>query len=171
MSAANVVLLILNVLDKIKINIGSVFTGQAQPYDKIFSIGTLPEMKAYLLQLVAAAGAAIQLLQNKQVSKAVAAVQDYLFQNYHLNKLTLTGVAQDFFLNPSYLSRIFKQATNMTFVEFLTKIRMEKAIKLLKETDLKVYQIGERVGITDPHYFSICFKKYTGMSVNDYRKA
>jgi two-component system response regulator YesN len=47
---------------------------------------------------------------------------------------------------------------------------MEKAMKLLRETDMKAYQIAEHVGIVDPHYFGICFKKYTGVSVNDFKK-
>jgi two-component system response regulator YesN len=48
---------------------------------------------------------------------------------------------------------------------------MDLAVSLLGQTDLKAYEIAERIGIQDPHYFSICFKKYTGMSVNDYRKS
>jgi two-component system response regulator YesN len=47
---------------------------------------------------------------------------------------------------------------------------MKKAEKLLRETDLKGYQVGEKVGIKDSHYFSIIFKKYTGISINNFRK-
>lgn len=74
-------------------------------------------------------------------------------------------------MNASYLSRIFKQETGFTFVEYLTKIRMDKAIKLIKETNLKAYQVADEVGISNPHYFSICFKKWTGVSINDFKKA
>jgi two-component system response regulator YesN len=70
----------------------------------------------------------------------------------------------------SYLSRIFKQETGHNFVEYLTAMRMEKAVKLLKETDMKSYQVAEAVGIVNPHYFGICFKKWTGMSVSDFKK-
>lgn len=62
-----------------------------------------------------------------------------------------------------------KKETGQTFVEYLTNIRMKKAENLLKNTDLKGYEVGEQVGITDAHYFSILFKKFTGMSMNQYR--
>ena len=91
-------------------------------------------------------------------------------QNLSNSEISLSNSAKEFFLNVSYLSRIFKQETGQTFVEYLTKARMEKAIKLLKETDLKAYQIAENVGIVDPHYFGICFKKYTNMSINDFKR-
>ena len=47
---------------------------------------------------------------------------------------------------------------------------MERAIMLLRTTDLKAYKIGESFGIPDAYYFSTCFKKYTGKSIRDYRK-
>jgi two-component system response regulator YesN len=58
----------------------------------------------------------------------------------------------------------------MSFVAYLTNLRIRKAAALLRETDLRSYQIGERVGIPDPHYFSHVFKKMTGMSVSEYRE-
>ena len=47
---------------------------------------------------------------------------------------------------------------------------MEKAIQLIMGTDMKAYQIAEAVGIPDAYYFSSCFKKYTGMSIRDYKR-
>ena len=46
---------------------------------------------------------------------------------------------------------------------------MEKAIKLIGSSDVKVYEIAERVGILDPHYFSLCFKRFTGINITDYK--
>ncbi|HYH01502.1 MAG TPA: response regulator [Bacillota bacterium] len=109
-------------------------------------------------------------MHHKKVNTVIREVQEYLQKNYADSAISQASVAKLFYLNPSYLSRIFKQAVNQTFVEYLTRIRMEKAMQLLKETDLKAYQIAEMVGIDDPHYFGLCFKKYTGMSVNDYKK-
>ena len=62
-----------------------------------------------------------------------------------------------------------KKETGQTFVEYLTQLRMKKAELLLKQTDLKGYEIGEQVGIPDPHYFSVLFKKHIGRSMNEYR--
>ncbi|MNP57431.1 putative response regulatory protein [compost metagenome] len=75
-----------------------------------------------------------------------------------------------FYLNPSYLSRTFKKEVGTNFIEYLTTVRVERAISLLKEQDLKAFEIAKAVGISDSNYFSTCFKKYTGVSVSDYRK-
>lgn len=109
-------------------------------------------------------------MRNNKISKIIQDVQHYLNEHYHNQELSLVTVAKVFYMNPSYLSRIFRQEVHQTFVEYLTEIRMEKAMQLLKTTDLKAYQVAEAVGINDPHYFGICFKKYTGLSVCDYKR-
>ncbi len=82
----------------------------------------------------------------------------------------MKGTAEKFFLNPSYLSRIYKKRMGESFKERLFNLRMEKAVILLKSTDMKVYEVGSQVGIEDPNYFSLCFKKYMNMSVSEFRK-
>ena len=79
-------------------------------------------------------------------------------------------MAAKFYVNPSYLSRIFKDFYGVSFIEYATKLKMEKAICLLRETDAKGYEIAEKIGIKDPKYFSFCFKKYTGQTINEFRK-
>ncbi|MCL2864506.1 MAG: response regulator [Lachnospiraceae bacterium] len=91
----------------------------------------------------------------------------YLDKNYADSGLNLTYVAGEFGFNSSYLSRKFKEKANMSFVEYLTKVRMEKACQLAKEGEL-MYITAERVGIPDPNYFGKCFKKFKGMSYSEY---
>ena len=69
----------------------------------------------------------------------------------------------------SYFSSIFKQETGTTFVEYLTKVRIDKACELLRCTNSRTAEIGEQVGYSDPHYFSATFKKVMGQSPKDYR--
>lgn len=59
----------------------------------------------------------------------------------------------------------------ITFIDYLTKVRIRKAIDLLFEEDLKMYEIAEKVGYTTQHYFSNVFKKITGVSPAEYRKS
>jgi len=56
-----------------------------------------------------------------------------------------------------------------TFIEYLTRLRMDKARQYLKTTDLRSQDIAERIGYTDAHYFRYLFKKSTGMSPREYR--
>lgn len=168
--ASGILSVILNVIAELEISISDVFPN-SQPFEQVFKIHTLPEMREYLLKLSENAITIILSTQNKKVNQAIEDIKDYIHNNMADPEMSLSHTAKKFYMNVSYLSRIFKQETGYTFVEYLTKVRMEKAIKLLKETDLKAYQVAESVGISNPHYFSICFKKWTGISVNDFKKS
>lgn len=168
--ASGVVSVILNVIIELEINILDIFP-KGQPFEQVFKIDTLPEMRKYLLSLSESAMDTILSMQNRRVNQVIEDIKNYVHENISNPEMSLSHCAKKFFMNASYLSRIFKQETGYTFVEYLTRIRMEKAIKLLKETDLRAYQVAGAIGISDPHYFSICFKKWTGVSVNDFKKA
>ncbi|MCR4787180.1 MAG: response regulator [Lachnospiraceae bacterium] len=94
-------------------------------------------------------------------------IKKYVEENFTDSKLNLAFVAQQFGFSSSYLSRKFKQDTGVNFVEYLTDLRMKKAIKLAK-SNYKMFVTASEVGIPDPNYFGRCFKKYTGMSYSDY---
>lgn len=168
-SVSYIVAAVLNVITEAGIPSADVF-GPGQPFEAVFRLDTCPELREYLGGVIVSAADAIESLQSRKVNRVVRQVREYILQNLSDSALSLSGTARAFYLNGSYLSRIFKQETGQTFVEFLTKARLEKAIRLLRETDLRSYQIAEDIGFTDPHYFGICFKKFTGMSVNDYKK-
>jgi two-component system response regulator YesN len=106
----------------------------------------------------------------KKLNKLIDDISKYMQENLGDNELSLSKIAQVFFINPSYLSRVFKKETGINFMDYLTKLRIEEAKILLKNTDLMAYEIGERVGIPDSSYFSTCFKKYTGLSISKYKK-
>lgn len=101
---------------------------------------------------------------------SIREVLAYLDANFRDPGLTLQSAADHFFINPSYLSRAFKQDTGKTFVEYLTGLRVEEAARLLMHGDLRSYEAGERVGIPDAKYFGVCFKKYKGLTLAEFRK-
>lgn len=73
-------------------------------------------------------------------------------------------------MNPSYFSTLFKKKTGMNFISFLQNVRIEKAKELLVNTNLKLYEVSESVGIANDKYFCRLFKTCTGMTPTDYRK-
>ena len=95
---------------------------------------------------------------------------DYMEKNYGDPELGLNLVCSHLNISTSRFSAIFKQATGTTFMEALTGIRMQKAKELLEHTDLKNYEIAERVGFSDSHYFSVAFKKTTGKTPTEYAR-
>ena len=95
---------------------------------------------------------------------------DYIRNNYMDTELSLNSICSYLNISTSYFSTIFKDITGETFVEALTRTRMEKAKELLENTTLKNYEIAEKVGFSDPHYFGISFKKMTGKTPTEYAR-
>ncbi|MBE5968012.1 MAG: response regulator [Lachnospiraceae bacterium] len=98
-------------------------------------------------------------------------VIQYLKENFSKNYLSLKIVAEKFFVSQSYLTRIVKQKTELSFTDYLNKLRIHMAIKLLmdKEKTYTMKEISDMVGYNSQHYFSRAFKNYTGVSPNQYR--
>ncbi|CUX36056.1 helix-turn-helix domain-containing protein [Clostridium sp. C105KSO13] len=95
---------------------------------------------------------------------------DYIKENYSDPALSLNQICNYLNISTSRFSSIFKEATGKTFMEVLTSVRMERAKQLLRQTSLKNYEIAEKVGFSDPHYFSIAFKKMTGRTPKEYAR-
>lgn len=129
----------------------------------------LPELKIMLEQHVRGVTRIIQAKRQAKEGNLIDQVKVYLEENMGNSEVGLASTAMAFFVSPGHLGRLMKKETGQTFVEYLTQSRMKRAEMLLKQTDLKGYEIGERVGISDPHYFSVLFKKNTGRSMNEYR--
>jgi len=69
------------------------------------------------------------------------------------------------------LSILFKRELKINFVDYLHKIRIQKAQELLKNQNLKTYQVANMVGFSNEKYFSQLFKKYTGLTPTQYRES
>ena len=91
-------------------------------------------------------------------------------ERYYDPELSVVTVSGEIGVSPNYLSALIKKTTDSTFVELLTKKRIEKAKELLLCTSKKIREITEECGYRDQHYFSYCFKRATGVSPNQCRK-
>lgn len=78
-------------------------------------------------------------------------------------------IADKVFLHPVYLSKIYKSETGESLGDYIIRMRMEKAVYMLKSTNKKIYEITSELGYQNPQYFSKIFKKYYGMTPNEYR--
>jgi len=81
----------------------------------------------------------------------------------------LESLCESISVSPEYFSTTFKKETGVSFVQFLTGARLEKAKELLRTTDEKSYEIASKVGFSDPNYFSFSFKRNVGLSPSQYR--
>jgi len=94
----------------------------------------------------------------------------YVAQNFSKENLSLKDISSHVHINPTYFSMIFKKEKGINFSEYLFEYRMHKAMEIIRNSDKKIYEVGEEVGYSNSQYFSVCFKKFTGMSPLEYRK-
>lgn len=136
---------------------------------KVLTLEKYLDIEIIVINVVEKACALItEVLSNKNNSTVVQ-IKSYLDENFSNSGLTLKMVADKFYINSSYLSRIFKKGTDISFSDYLIKIRIENATLMLQLQDYKAYQLAQMVGIPDPNYFVKCFKKITGISFAEYK--
>lgn len=100
----------------------------------------------------------------------VQAARKYIYANYQDRNLDLGQVARAVGCNSSYISRIMKQELGISFKDFLTRLRISQAVRLMGDRELSINQIAEKVGYSNQHYFSAAFKNCQGMSPSEFRK-
>ncbi|QBD85308.1 response regulator [Clostridium tetani] len=95
----------------------------------------------------------------------------YIKENFSNNEISLNLVAQQFYISQSYLTRVIKQKTGVSFTDYLNKLRINMAKKLLTDNnnDYTINDISNMVGYSSQHYFSRAFKNYMEISPKNYR--
>lgn len=114
----------------------------------------------------------IRLRDNSSRNKymeLITAAQKIILENFQNNEFSMNQAAAMVNLSPGYFSTLFRQETGMSFVEYLTGIRLEKAKALLMCTNMRSSEIAYEVGYKDAHYFSYIFKKVCGCTPKEYR--
>ncbi|NRT92319.1 response regulator transcription factor [Clostridium beijerinckii] len=101
---------------------------------------------------------------------SIEQIKKFIVKNISNRDLSLKLVAEYFYVNPSYLSRIFKEKTDETFSEYIVNTKVKIVTEMLKNPNAKAYEISKKIGIDDPNYFSNWFKKCTGLSIKEYKK-
>lgn len=122
-----------------------------------------------LYELYSSYQAALQKV-NSNVDSLVLEVRQYIEQNYADCELSLVKIADHFNINHCYLTSVFKKKFDINLYDYIIRIRMENAARLIMGSDLKNYEIAEATGYKNPQYFSISFKKYYNCTVTQYRE-
>ena len=161
--------LCLSYVSEMEKNIEDVFGNKFSPYSEINHIGTLEEIQQWLFSIYEKV---IDYMDTNKRSKSrvlVKKVKDYIDDSLQDTELDLGKISGVFYMNSSYIRKIFKSEMGITISEYITKARMQKAKELLAgNADIAISQIAEVTGYSDACYFSKCFKKYTGMSPSKY---
>lgn len=127
------------------------------------------ELSAYIRRILEAAMELRDRESDNQSRRILKKALEYIEDNYQQESLSLNSAANEVGVSANYFSAIFSQAMQLTFVEYVTQKRMEKAKKLLRQTEKHSGDIALEVGYKDPHYFSFVFKKTQGCTPREYR--
>ena len=131
--------------------------------------GSGANIDAYMLELLGRALALRDRENENQGKHVLKKGLKYIEENFSEESFSLNSVAGAIGVSSNYFSSIFSQEMQITFIEYVTKKRMEKAKKLLSQTQLHSSEIAGEVGYKDPHYFSFVFKKTVGCTPREYR--
>ena len=132
---------------------------------------SMEELTAYIRNLLEKA---MELRDQESVNRSKTVLKralEYIEENYTKDTVSLNEVASTVDVSANYFSAIFSQEMEMTFTEYITKKRMERAKLLLRQTEKHSGEIAVEVGFRDPHYFSFVFKKTQGCTPREYRSS
>ena len=126
------------------------------------------EQEGFLLQVMENVTLLLQEEQNPAGSALIGQIKRLIDEQY-MEQISVTSLAGQVHLTPTYLCVLFKQSTGLTINEYLTGERIRHAKELLRQPDVRLYDICYRVGYLSPSYFSKLFKRQTGMPPSEYR--
>ena len=138
--------------------------------EKIQNVHTVEDMRKVLQKVLSDTLARRDEISGSKYAHVIDWAERYVNTHYMSEDISLNSVAEYVNMNPSYFSSVFRKEKGITFVEYLTRVRLERAKELLLCSSLKISEIAYKVGYNDPQYFSHLFKKYNQCSPKDYRQ-
>ncbi len=138
-----------------------------KPVELMDCFTTLMEFKQFSINMVSDLYADLRsskVINNKEINKAIS----YIKENY-AKEISLSSMAKELNFSPNYLSSLFKQETSYRFIEFVNRVRVEEAKKYLRNTNMKVYEVAQKVGFSNMPYFCTVFKEITGLTISEFK--
>ncbi|GAA3407868.1 helix-turn-helix domain-containing protein [Paenibacillus hodogayensis] len=145
------------------------FFKDASPYQSLVGQRSLSAIDGWFETFIAELGEAMRQELNSHAHGHAGRIKQLLDREY-ANDVSLQTVSDSLGLSPAYVSRLFKQMTGQSFVDYVTALRIEKSKELLRQPELKINEIGRRVGYPNGYYFTRVFKEHAGVTPGVYRK-
>lgn len=145
-----------------------IFGKESYIWDKVMRVDTIFDIRQWIKNIF---NGVIEYLSGRRDDHNKKVINDILkiIEKRYGENLTITDIAKEVYLSMNYTSIIFKREMGESFTDYLIRYRLEKARQMLKETNMKVYQIGSEIGYSNISYFCSIFKNVYGVSPNEYR--
>lgn len=144
---------------------GANFTGAVS----ISDFSSLEELGRWLAERCLKLHELLGRQRSDSAWRLVEQAKAYIADHYTDEHLSVETLCSHIHLSPTYFSTLFKREVGLSFTAYVTQVRMDEAVRLLRDTDEKTYRIAERTGYSDPNYFSYVFKRRFGLSPSKYR--
>ncbi|NLJ91224.1 MAG: response regulator [Clostridiales bacterium] len=145
------------------------FANRGKYLKKLLEIDSNENLKKCFLEKVVDLATNIIFQKEKEKNCIILKAIDYISNNYHKD-LSLDDISREVDISPYYFSKLFKEETGENFIDYLTKVRINKAKHMLRNNKCSIKEICIEVGYSDPNYFSRIFKKTTGKTPTEYRE-
>jgi len=165
----NLVLLGIRKMPYMQFQISEYFGRDILALENLSGFGTVEQLKNWIINTLVGM---IELMVKKNTSEQedlVEIAKKYMKKNFDKN-ITLNDIAERLYINPYYFSQLFKKKTGENYLDYLTRLRVDKAKKLLEVTELRIYEICEMVGYSNINHFNKIFERLTGVKPKEYRE-
>ncbi|WP_080832640.1 response regulator [Cohnella massiliensis] len=172
LSILELAIALLKVMGDAKLSLDSFLRQKdVDPYANVYRLDTTRELEDWLAHFAERCIAELERSKTHKGASHVEKVKQYVEAHFSEKGLALSEAAANLFLSPNYLRQLFRQETGESFVEYVTRFRMERALRYLQDPTLKIQDVAEKVGFEEQRYFSSCFKKHFQMTPTEYREA
>jgi len=129
---------------------------------------TLSQLRKQFLEFVLESKEAITLLRKQSADGEAHKIKQFVDSHFREN-ISLKSIAAKFYMNPVYLGQLFRKTYGIYFKDYLLQVRINEAKKLLRQSELKIYEIAERVGFSNTDYFVTMFGRFEKKTPSEYR--
>ena len=152
-----------------KLHPNQIFGEHAGSWQELYRMVTVDELEGWLQEVCTNLRHVLRHERRDSAARLTEQAKAYIEEHYKESDLSADSLCRCLNVSAAYFSTIFKREVGMSFVAYLTKIRLEHALELLRTTEDKTYIIASRGGYMEPNYFSYVFKKQYGISPSKYR--
>ena len=160
----------IRMMQQYELDLDEMFDSKAQYGDVLKGICRKEEFADQIIPVACRMNEAMNRERDKTTKKVIQEAKEYIREHYANPELSVELLCRHLHMSPAYFSTVFKKATGQTYVNYVTEVRLKKAVELLNETDDKTYVIAGKVGYQEQNYFSYVFKKWYGVSPTKYRE-
>lgn len=160
---------ITRLMQQYDLNLVEMFGSQEEYLEMLTGVQKSEEFITWLTSVACRMNEALSQERDKTKKRVIVDAKQYIQDHYQDPDLSVEMICRELHMSPAYFSTMFRKETGQTYVNYLTEIRLNQAVELLKTTEDKTYVIAQKVGYQEQNYFSYVFKKKFGVSPSKYR--